>query len=200
MRLLYLLGWGYISVSALLVYQVMRPEPYLPIEEVAMPAPAHGAAAPAPAQSWFERVRPHCNPVEVEVTMRSDPPPSDFENQAYAAACYALAGKIEKSAERIEALQGEQRTHAANIVFNAGHGIADAGDDESAGPIMELVLRYIPKHYMALYHAGMAEYRLGQYDQAKQNLQSFLAVYSPDDGWRASARSTLKLMGALEPA
>src|SRR5262245_28001206 len=98
MRLLYILGWGYVLISGMLVYQTMQFGPSGPNEEMA-PVQLQGTA-PA-AQSWFERVRPHCNPVEVEVTLANDPPPADWNNQAQAAACYALAGKTQKAAARI---------------------------------------------------------------------------------------------------
>jgi hypothetical protein len=180
----------------MLVYQTMQFGPSLPNEEI---QPVQLQGAPAAPQSWFERVRPHCNPVEVEVTLANDKPPADWNGQAHAAACFALAGKIQKAAARIDALDQERWPHAAYIVFNAGHGVADAGDDESAGPIMELVLRYVPNHYMALYHAGMAEYRLGQHDLARRNLQAFLREYAQEDGWRSSARSTLRELGVKVP-
>lgn len=46
----------------------------------------------------------------------------------------------------------KQQEKAAGIVFRIGHPVADAGDDESAGPIMNLVVKYQPWNYMALYH------------------------------------------------
>lgn len=121
-------------------------------------------------------------------------PPSDWQGQAYGAACYALAGKIERAQALIDALPKDRQHQAAGIVFDIGHPIADAGDDDSAGPIMSLVERYWPNHYMALYHAGMAKYRLGQYAEAKQHLEDFLEFYDQNDGWTDSAQATLKEM------
>ena len=69
--------------------------------------------------------------------------------------------------------------------------VMDAGDDRSAGPIMELVVHYIPDHYMALYHAGMSEAALGQPALARAHLESFLKYYHENDGWTANARATL---------
>ena len=60
---------------------------------------------------------------------------------------------------------------------------------------MELVLRYWPNHYMALYHAGIAQFRTGKSDLARKNLQQFLKEYSQDDGWTGSARAALKDLG-----
>jgi tetratricopeptide (TPR) repeat protein len=150
-----------------------------------------GQSVGSTAARWYARVRAQCNPVEVEVSLTTDPPPAGWEAQAYAAACYALAGKMDRAAARIDALQEAQRWRAAGIVFEAGHPVADAGDDEAAGPIMELVVQYWPNHYMALYHAGMAEYRLGELRQARQNLEMFLREYKNEDGWRSSAVHTL---------
>jgi hypothetical protein len=57
--------------------------------------------------------------------------------------------------------------------------------------MMEIVVDYIPGHYMALYHAGMAEYMLGQRELAKRNLTEFLRYYPPKDGWRNNAEDVL---------
>ena len=66
--------------------------------------------------------------------------------------------------------------------------MADAGDDESAGPIMRLVVEYQPENYMALYHAGMSEYILGHTDLARTHLQRFLAIYHPRTGGAPTPR------------
>lgn len=114
-----------------------------------------------------------------------------MEGAGYHAACFALAGRIDDARRTIDALPNAERASVANIVFEIGHPIADAGDDRSAGPIMELVIDYVPGHYMALYHAGMAEYMLGQPDLARHNLTEFLKFYSPKDGWRSNAEAVL---------
>jgi len=57
---------------------------------------------------------------------------------------------------------------------------------------MEMVIEYWPNHYMALYHAGVAEYGLGQGDLARTHLESFLQYYRQDDGWTRNAREILK--------
>ena len=50
-------------------------------------------AAPI-AADWFARVRPHCNPVEVDTVLKRDPPGAGVRDQADASACLAIAGKI----------------------------------------------------------------------------------------------------------
>jgi hypothetical protein len=93
--------------------------------------------------------------------INSTAPPANWEGIGYAAACYALAGKID-AADRaimqgIRSANGQLdpglRAQAVNIVFEIGHPVADAGDYRSAGPMMELVLKYWPQNYMAMYHA-----------------------------------------------
>jgi len=144
------------------------------------------------AGRWLATVRPFCNPVEVEVRLRELPPPATADGAAHAAACLALAGRIEHARQTIDALPaGAARSAAAGVVFDVGHPVADAGDDKSAGPIMELVIDYWPNHYMALYHAGMAEYMLGQRDLAKHNLDEFLRYYHENDGWTSNAKEVL---------
>jgi hypothetical protein len=83
-------------------------------------------------------------------------------------------------------------------VFDVAHPVADAGDDRSAGPIMEMVVDYWPNHYMALYHAGMAEYMLGQRDLARHSLQEFLKYYHEADGFTSNARTVLSRMSEAE--
>ena len=64
--------------------------------------------------------------------------------------------------------------------------------------MMELVLRYTPDNYMALYHAGIAEYRTDKPELARKNLKRFLELYNQNDGWVSSAKETLKALGAGE--
>ena len=51
--------------------------------------------------------------------------------------------------EVIDRRASGERSQAAGIVFAIGHPVADAGDDQSAGPIMRLVVSYQPGNYMA---------------------------------------------------
>jgi hypothetical protein len=186
-RIFHIIGWGYVAVCALLIVGSLRPT-------------AHGAAASAYAgvsppgpegPVWFRQVRPYCNSVEVDVVMRNTPAPPSVDGQAFRAACFALAGRIDAARRVIDALPAESRAPAAGIVFEVGHPVADAGDDRAAGPIMELVVDYWPNHYMALYHAGMAEYMLGQHALARKNLKAFLEIYRAGDGWVSNARDVL---------
>jgi tetratricopeptide (TPR) repeat protein len=164
------------------------PEPLRLIEPPALSVPA---AAPRDALAWFESVRQRCNPVEVETWMGWQPAPPSPDGDMYKAACFALAGKVERAREVIDGLPQQLRYVAAGVVFEAGHPAADAGDDIAAGPLMELVVEYWPNHYMALYHAGAARYDTGDYEAARRYLERFLVEYHEDDGWTGSARSML---------
>jgi tetratricopeptide (TPR) repeat protein len=178
-RLTYL-GIAYVAVVGALLASYRK----------ASVAPPH-ATAPLPAGTpgeWFARIRPNCNSVEVEL-----------EGTGYAAACFALAGKVDRARELINRLDAADRYRAVGVVFEVAHPVADAGDDKSAGPIMEMVIEYWPNHYMALYHAGMSEYALGQPDKARHNLTEFLKYYHDDDGWRRNAIEVLHRLGAGEP-
>ena len=189
-------GWGYVAICcAVIVAASARPT-----AGAASTAPGAGtvpAAGAGPsggasdASVWFRRVRPYCNSVEVDVVVRGTPAPATVEGQGFLAACYALAGRIDAARRVIDALPVSSRARAAAIVFGVGHPVADAGDDRAAGPIMELVIDYIPAHYMALYHAGMAEYMLGQHALARRNLTAFLGIYRTNDGWTSNAREVL---------
>ncbi|MEZ4417979.1 MAG: tetratricopeptide repeat protein, partial [Gemmatimonadota bacterium] len=146
------------------------------------------------AHAWFLGMKPRCNTVEVETALRSSAPPQGWEGQGFAAACLALAGRTDDARERLAGLDADARWRAAGIVFDIGHPVADAGDDISAAPIMELVVEFWPNHYMALYHAGAARFELGQLAAARPYLESFLREYGVEDGWTGSARRMLEEM------
>ena len=80
-------------------------------------------------------------------------------------------------------------------MFDVAHPVADAGDDLSAGPIMELVVEFWPNHYMALYHAGISNYELSHHDAARRYLKEFLHYYDQNDGWRSNAIAVLRDLG-----
>ncbi len=187
MKLLYLLGSGYLAVC---------------IGALVLPARAplaHGGSGafvvPPGGDAWFARIRPFCNAVEVAFAHQRSPAPGTAHGAGYSAACYGLAGKIDSARAAIERLPAAERALAAGIVFNVGHPVADAGDDKSAGPIMELVIEYQPDNYMALYHAGMSAYVLGHADAARSHLRRFLELYRSEDGWRSNALRTLERLG-----
>jgi tetratricopeptide (TPR) repeat protein len=191
-RVIYAAGWGYLALCGLVLAKSRTP------------APRSGEPRPSPASyggaagEWFAQVKPFCNAVEVEVRQQQLPAPSGVEGAGYSAACYALAGKIDRAREVIDHLASGERSQAAGIVFAIGHPVADAGDDQSAGPIMRLVVSYQPGNYMALYHAGMSEYILGQLDFARTHLERFLELYRSEDGWRNNALDVLKRMNGKQ--
>ncbi len=157
--------------------------------------PSAIALAPATNGTWFETVRPHCNAVEVATALRTTPPPADVVGQGYGASCYALAGRIEQAQGIIDALPAAERATAAGILFEVGHPVADAGDNVASEPIMDLVLRYQPQNFQALYHAGMSAHDLGKADKARQQLSEFLALYQADDFFTQNARKALEELG-----
>jgi hypothetical protein len=179
-------GIGYLLVCAVVaIRHEPRPAPS------PQPPPPEVVGFDGSALQWFAAIKPYCNAVEADVTQRRHPAPQTVEGQGYSAACYALGGRIDSARAVIDRLASSDRSRAAGIVFDVGHPVADAGDDRSAGPIMELVLEYWPNQYMALYHAGMSEYALGQPGLARQHLTSFLSYYHEDDGWTHNARDVL---------
>jgi hypothetical protein len=188
LRTAYGLGLGYTALCALLLGA--RPAPLGVTEQLGLPAPALPASA-GQASGWFAGIRPRCNAVEIEVALRSTPPPSGAEGASYRAGCYALAGKIDGARQVIDELPSGWRPRAAGIVFEIVHPVADAGDDKSAGPMMRLVLDYWPENFQALYHAGMSEYAVDDHARARAHLRAFLELYKVDDGWTRNARAVL---------
>jgi tetratricopeptide (TPR) repeat protein len=193
LRYLYLVGGAYLAICV--AFLLLRPPARTPHGNGAGPS---GLSGRGDGANWFAGIRPYCNSVEVETAQQRAPAPSSADGLGYSAACYALAGKIEQARAVIDRLSGSgDRSRAAGIVFDTGHPVADAGDDKSAGPIMELVLEYQPDNYMALYHAGMSEYALGQPGPAAEHLQRFLQLYASPDGWRSNA---VEVLGRLSSA
>jgi hypothetical protein len=187
MKLLYLAGSTYLAICIGVLVLPGRPRL------------SHGATfavSGGRGDAWFSQIKPFCNSVEVGFAHQQSPAPPTAEGAGYSAACYGLAGKIDSARAVIERLSARDRSLAAGIVFNVGHPVADAGDDKSAGPMMALVIDYQPDNYMALYHAGMSEYVLGQPDAARVHLRRFLELYTPADGWRSNALSVLARLDA----
>ncbi len=186
-RALYLAGFSYLAICGMIVLRRTTPHSAASLPTL---APAD------PAVAWFTNIKPQCNAVEVKLAQESRPAPATLEGQAFSAACYALGGQLDAAHAVIDRLPEAERYRAAGIVFDVAHPVADAGDNRSAGPIMELVVDYWPNHYMALYHAGMAEYALDQPELARRHLEAFLTYYHEADGWTQSARETLARLGA----
>lgn len=195
MRLLYALGLAYLGLCSWYLawrYFSSLSESPAPIARPSPPIDPTPSPANPTARDWFYSIKPRCNAVEVETAMRSSPPPTTTDGSAYAASCFALAGKIDRARGILEQIPEDEQYRAAGVVFAIGHPVADAGDDESAGPIMQLVLEYQPENYMALYHAGMSEYILGELPRSERHLREFLDIYQNDDGWRRNALTVLE--------
>ena len=188
-RALYLIGVGYLAICGVVVlrHRAITPTAAQSSQPLVVPV--------SPAVAWFQTIKPLCNAVEVTLAQRANPAPATLEGQGYSAACYALGGELDSARAVIDRLPEGDRYRAVGVVFAVAHPVADAGDNRSAGPIMELVVDYWPNHYMALYHAGMAEYALGQAKLARKNLTAFLSFYHENDGWTRSARETLARLG-----
>jgi serine/threonine protein kinase len=145
-------------------------------------------------EQWFQGIKSRCNSVEVVIAMQDQSYPLTPTGVGYGASCYALAGRLDLADQAIQKLPLDSRPHAAGVVFNIGHPVADMGDDQSAGPIMDLVVRYWPENYMASYHAGMSAYILNDYPKAVSHLEDFLRIYQAQDGWTTKAKEALTRM------
>src|SRR5437016_950875 len=194
-RTLYLIGAGYLAICGMVYVGFRAPRGHRAAPE----EPANTVPASGSGEAWYAAIKPYCNAVEVEIAQRNHPAPATLDGQGFSAACYALGGKIDSARAVIDRLPSDDQSKAAGIVFEVAHPVADAGDNRSAGPIMELVVAYWPNHYMALYHAGMAEYMLGQRDLATKNLTEFLRLYHENDGWRANGIAVLQRLRSTAP-
>ena len=181
--------YAFVAVALIATYAMFRQ-----VQRDAGSAHLHTQTDPVTATvagDWFQQMRAHCNGVEVETWMRRLPPPDTQKGQSQAAACWALAGEIDRARAVIQALPQDQQWQAANVVFGIGHPVADSGNEVAAGPLMELVVEFWPNNYMALYHAGASRFQNGDADGAAPYLRDFLRYYERDDGWTRSARSML---------
>lgn len=192
-RFLYFAGFAYIALCSAVVFRALNQSSVPPslVSAVEIPSPRQGPVAGTSGEQWFTSMKPYCNQVEVEVRSRYTPAPSTSEGAGFSAACFALAGKIDRARAIIENMPAGDRGAAANVLFNVAHPVADAGDDRASGPMMELVLDYWPNNYMALYHAGMSEYSLGLTSLAEKHLRAFLEMYNSPDGFTNAARAAL---------
>jgi cytochrome c-type biogenesis protein CcmH/NrfG len=147
------------------------------------------------ARAWFLRVKPSCNRLEVEARLNREPPPDGNRGIAYGALCYGLAGRIDRATALLDQMErADQRHRAAQIIFKYSHPIADTGDDVAAGPLMELVVRYQPKNFMAVFHSGMSAAVLRQEELARTRLNDFLEMYRKDDVWTSRAKRALQAL------
>jgi len=152
----------------------------------------------SPEEQWREIARKKCNPVEIGVLMKRTSAPDSVLGQSYKAACYTLAGNIEEARKVIDSLPQKDRTEASSMVFRLIHYISDSGDEISARPAMKMTIDYQPEHYMALYHAGMAEYELAtqgakdaSLSQSEEYLSRFLKIFKKEEIHRKKAIEVL---------
>jgi len=153
-------------------------------------APAH-AAGPG---TWWSRAGSQCTPLGVQLAIR-DPAWTEVERTT----CLAIAGKVDDARRRLATMSDDQRGEALQQIFAIAHPIADAGDDRSAGPIMTLVADLWPENYMAVFHAGMAEFAVGNDLAARTQLDRFLTIYRSEDVWRGRAQKALADIAAGTP-
>jgi hypothetical protein len=166
--------------------------PKTPAVAAVQMSPARGT----PAQRWFARAKPFCNPVEVAQFTARNPPAPGWDGAGFAAGCWALAGKIDQARAGLVSVAEPDRWRAAGIVFDLAHPVADAGDDVAAAAIMNLVIEFWPGHFQALYHAGMSDFALGHRERARSHLEQFLRLYAEEDGFRSNAKKALAEMQA----
>jgi serine/threonine protein kinase len=195
-----LAGVVVVGVAASLYLQMRRDDPEERPRVIESPRidDAHDRAPTLPPElartkggQWFVSVKGRCNPVEIDVLMKQSPPPDGKDGAGFGAACLVLAGRVKKAEALVDTVPQGDRAYASWPVFEVVHPIADSGDDASAGPAMRLVLRYWPDNYMALYHAGMAEYAVGDVTQAREHLGRFLSLYDKPDGFTATGKAVL---------
>src|SRR4026208_2332770 len=97
------------SLVVMVVHGLARSGPELVV------TPNVQSSAPAGPVGWFQAMKPYCNTVEVELALKNNPAPAGTEGIAYAAACLALAGRIDGAREAIAGLPVSERARAAGV-------------------------------------------------------------------------------------
>jgi len=135
-----------------------------------------------------------CTPLDAD-TRVADPKMSDHDRVT----CLAIAGKIDAARTRLFAMPADARSTAIQSMFDIARPIAELGDERSAGPIMALVVELWPENYMAVFHAGMAEFALGHDANARAQLERFLEMYDQKDVRRQRAQTALAAIASKTP-
>src|SRR5690242_18995801 len=102
-RCLYFAEFAYIALCGEIVARkvVSSRGPRIRVDTVVAVAPPPPTGATTSGAQWFAAMKPYCNQVEVDVRERYSPPPATSDGPGYAAACFALAGKIDRARQII---------------------------------------------------------------------------------------------------
>jgi hypothetical protein len=150
------------------------------------------ALASTEGAAWFTRVREHCNSLQIRSVLSDTPPPATLDGSAFAAACAALAGDLRLAHKQIAPLPRDQHGYGVWPTFEIAHRMADKRPkDPQIAAIMRFVIDFWPENYLALYHAGIAEFAAGDTARATKHLQQFLKVYTKTDSFTAAATTAL---------
>ena len=122
-RFLYFAGFTYIALCGAILFRESRGWPGVATVRV-----EHGDDVPGPVPptsgsgaQWFAAMKPYCNAVEVDVRARFTPPPQTSDGAGYAAACFALAGKIDRARTIIGAIPARDRGRPGSHGQGIGH-------------------------------------------------------------------------------
>ena len=184
-RALYVAGWGYVALCGLVLADAARRRARGRRRRAARPRspPFRGGAG-----EWFAQVKPFCNAVEVEVRQQQLPPPATVEGAGYSAACYALAGKIERARD------GDRRARRRRPRAGRRHRLRHrpSGGRRGRRPVgrPDHAARGRATSPTTTWRSttpGMSEYILGQMDFARTHLTSS-SISTTSDGRLAEQR------------
>ena len=182
---------GAIAIGTL-VYLQLRAKPTDQPEITAASDELPPALANTDGAAWFARVRERCNSLQVRGVLADTPPPASIDGAAFAAACASIAGDLRLAQKQIAPFPKDQHAYGVWPAFEIAHRMADKRPkDPAVAAIMRFVLDSWPDNYMALYHAGIAEFAAGDVPRATKHLQGFLKLYSKRDGFSTTATNAL---------
>ena len=188
-----------VAGGALARRQLTRPPLAATLADIDPPTPAH-AAHPRPIDvhlstelagtdgaRWFADAQPHCTASEASGYLLDHPPKLTKDGTAFAAACLALAGDVDRAHVTVDSVAPADRGYAAWAVHEVGLAIVRTDvADARLGPIFRLVIEYWPRRPFPAYYAGIVEY-VHHDARARDHLALFAHLYDKDDGFAALA-------------
>jgi hypothetical protein len=137
-------------------------------------------------------MKQYCNPVEVDVRVRYSPPPATSDGAGYAAACFALAGKIDRARTIIEGIAPAERGAAAGVPVRGGPSRRGRGRRPCVGTDDGARARVLAKQL----HGALPRRHVRVFARAEQPRRTAPASVSlgvhAQDGFTANARQALQ--------
>lgn len=119
--------------------------------------------------------------------------PEDVKNQQLRFDAYSRLGDATKLNEAIEGLKAADPKGAAQVLYQRGESLFNAGDSAGAEAILAQAVALDPSNARAQYRYGLCLINLGKSGPAKEALQKFVEL-APNDPEVATAKEMLSYL------